>query len=86
MITPPSTFRRCTGAASKIKNLKELRPPSSGTSKIRILFAFDLWRSAILLVAGNKEGKWNRWYAEAIPRAEQLYEVYLKERAEEESR
>lgn len=71
--------------ASKIKNLKELRPPSSGTNRIRILFAFDPWRSAILLVAGNKEGKWNRWYAEAIPRAEQLYEVYLKERAEEES-
>jgi hypothetical protein len=62
----------------------ELRPPSSGTSKIRILFAFDPWRSAILLVAGNKEGKWNRWYTEAIPKAEQLYEVYLKERAEEE--
>jgi hypothetical protein len=39
--------------ASKISNLKELRPPSSGTSRIRILFAFDPWRSAILLVAGN---------------------------------
>ena len=75
-----------TIAGSKIKNLKELRPPSSGTSKIRILFAFDPWRSAILLVAGNKAGQWNRWYAGAIPRAEQLYEIYLKERAEGESR
>ena len=37
------------------------------------------------LVAGDKSGKWNRWYATAIPRAEQLYEIYLKERAEEES-
>jgi hypothetical protein len=36
-------------------------------------------------MAGNKEGKWNRWYADAIPRAEQLYEVYLTERAEEET-
>jgi hypothetical protein len=35
-----------------------------------------------LLVAGNKAGKWSRWYAKAIPRAEQLYEIYLKERAE----
>jgi len=26
-----------------------------------------------------------RWYAEAIPNAEQLYEIYLKERAEEET-
>ena len=74
-----------TITASKIKNLKELRPPSSSTNRIRILFAFDPWRSAILLVAGNKEGKWNRWYAGAIPRAEQLYEIYLKERAKEES-
>jgi len=72
-----------TITASKIKNLKELRPGSSGRSEIRILFVFDPWRSAILLVAGNKAGRWSRWYAEAIPRAEQLYEVYLKERAEE---
>jgi hypothetical protein len=74
-----------TITASKIKNLKELRPGSSGRSEIRILFVFDPWRSAILLVAGNKAGRWSRWYAEAIPRAEQLYEIYLKERAEEEA-
>jgi hypothetical protein len=73
-----------TITGSKIKNLKELRPGSSGTSEVRILFAFDPWRSAILLVAGDKSGKWNRWYGEAIPHAEQLYEIYLKERAEEE--
>jgi hypothetical protein len=29
--------------------------------------------------------EWNRWYAETIPHAEQLYEIYLKERAEEET-
>ena len=72
--------------SSRIRNMKELRPGSSGTSEIRILFAFDPWRSAILLLAGDKAGKWNRWYAEAIPQAERLYEVYLKERGEEESR
>jgi hypothetical protein len=49
------------------------------------LFVFDPWRSAILLVAGDKAGKWNRSYAEAIPPAEGLYETYLKERAEEEA-
>ncbi|HUN36866.1 MAG TPA: type II toxin-antitoxin system RelE/ParE family toxin [Trebonia sp.] len=53
---------------------------------MRILFAFDPWRSAILLLAGDKAGKWNRWYAEAIPQAERLYEIYLKERGEEEAR
>jgi hypothetical protein len=73
-----------TIAGSEIKNLKELRPGSSGTTKIRLLFVFDPWRSAVLLVAGDKSGKWNRWYTEAIPQAEQLYEIYLKERAEEE--
>jgi Phage derived protein Gp49-like (DUF891) len=60
-------------------------PGSSGASEIRIVFVFDPWRSAILLVARDKAGKWNRWYAEAIPRAERLYEIYLKERAEEET-
>ncbi len=74
-----------TITGSKIKNLKELRPGSSGTSEVRILFVFDPWRSAILLTAGDKAGKWNRWYAGAVPHAEQLYEIYLKERAEEET-
>jgi hypothetical protein len=65
-------------------NLKELRPGSRGRSEIGILFVFDPWRSAILLVVGDKAGSWNRWYARMIPRAEQLYEIYLKERAAEE--
>lgn len=69
--------------ASRISNLKELRPPSAGRSEIRILFVFDPWRSAILLVAGDKSGQWKRWYREAIPEAEQLYATYLKERQEE---
>ena len=73
-----------TIANSKIANLKELRPGSRGRSEVRILFVFDPWRSAILLVAGDKAGSWNKWYARMIPRAEQLYEIYLKERAAEE--
>ena len=73
-----------TIANSKIANLKELRPGSRGRSEVRILFVFDRWRSAILLVAGDKAGSWNKWYAWMIPRAEQLYEIYLKERAAEE--
>ena len=74
-----------TITSSKIKNLKELRPGSSGASEVRILFVFDLRRSAILLVAGDKAGAWNRWYGKAIPQAELLFEIYLKERAEEET-
>ncbi|MFI5913748.1 type II toxin-antitoxin system RelE/ParE family toxin [Dactylosporangium sp. NPDC051541] len=64
---------------SALANLKELRP---GT--MRILFVFDPWRSSILLVTGDKAGQWEAWYREAIPLAEQRYEVYLKERAQEE--
>jgi hypothetical protein len=48
------------------------------------LFIFDLRRSAILLVVGDKAGDWSGWYGHAIPHAEQLYETYLKERAAEE--
>ncbi len=69
--------------ASRIANMKELRPPSSGRSEIRILLVFDPWRSAVLLVAGDKSGQWDKWYRDAIPRAEQLYEDYLAERRKE---
>ncbi|EWM66452.1 type II toxin-antitoxin system RelE/ParE family toxin [Micromonospora chalcea] len=69
--------------ASRLSNLKELRPPSAGRTEIRILFVFDPWRSAVLLVAGDKSGQWTRWYRDAIPEAEQLYDTYLKERQEE---
>ena len=41
---------------SAVQNLKELRPASAGRSELRILFVFDPWRSAILLVAGDKAG------------------------------
>ena len=66
---------------SNIQNLKELRP---GT--VRILFVFDPWRSSILLVAGDKQGKWNTWYREAIPLAEERYERYIKAREQEKDR
>jgi hypothetical protein len=69
---------------SGIHNLKELRPGSAGRSEIRILFAFDPWRSAILLIGGDKSGDWSGWYHRAIPRAEVLYAEYLTERESEE--
>lgn len=70
---------------STLHNLKELRPGSRGHSEVRILFAFDPWRSAILLTAGNKNHAWKSWYRENVPRAETLYSQYLdsRRRAEE---
>jgi hypothetical protein len=72
-----------TVTASRVANMKELRPPSAGRSEVRILFVFDPWRSAVILVAGNKSGEWAQWYRQAIPQAEQLYEDYLAERKKE---
>lgn len=69
--------------ASRIANMKELRPPSSGRSEIRILLVFDPWRAAILLVAGDKSGQWEKWYRAVIPHAERLYDEYLAERRKE---
>jgi hypothetical protein len=70
--------------ASQIHNLKELRPGSAGRTEMRILFVFDPWRSAILLIGGDKSGNWTGWYRHAIPQAEELYKQYLKEREAEE--
>ncbi|MWV48475.1 diaminopimelate decarboxylase [Rathayibacter sp. VKM Ac-2803] len=59
-----------TITGSALKNMKELRPGSSGRSEIRILFAFDHRRQAILLLAGDKAGNWKKWYRTNIPLAE----------------
>ena len=67
---------------SKIHHLKELRPGSAGRSEIRVLFAFDPTRSALLLLVGDKAGNWKRWYRENIPIAEQLYLDYTTEAEE----
>ena len=67
---------------SRIHHLKELRPGSAARSEIRVLFAFDPTRSALLLLGGDKAGNWQRWYRENIPVAEQLYLEYTMEEQE----
>lgn len=62
---------------SKYHNLKELRPRGPSVRNIRILFMFDPQRQAVLLLGGDKTGKWSAWYRRAIPEAERLYEQYL---------
>ena len=69
---------------SKLHHLKELRVTSCGGQVIRILFAFDPKRQAVLLLAGDKSragssrAKWNGWYAINIPRAEQIYRRHVR--------
>ena len=62
--------------SSRVHHLKELRPGSRGRSELRIIFAFDPERSALLLLGGDKAGNWNKWYRDNIPIAEQLYLEY----------
>ncbi len=62
---------------SALHNLKELRPPSSGATEVRVLFVFDLERQMVLLVGGDKSGRWQEWYRWAIPLAESRYDEYL---------
>ena len=62
-----------TISTSRHSNMKELR---AGTT--RTLFAFDPLRNAILLLGGDKSGKWNDWYKTAISIADELYDEHLK--------
>ena len=64
---------------SRHKNMKELRPGSAGRSELRVLFAFDPARAAILLVGGDKSGRWPDWYRSAIPLADDRYDRHLEE-------
>lgn len=65
-----------TITGSRHKNMKELRPGSHGTSELRVLFAFDPERKAIMLVAGNKTGNWKKWYRQNIPIADNLFDQH----------
>lgn len=65
---------------SRHPNMKELRPLGSN---IRILFAFDPRRAAILLIGGDKTDRWQEWYEEMIPVPDRLYEAHLEELRQE---
>jgi len=41
------------------------------------MFAFDPRRTAILLIGGDKTGKWEAWYEEMIPIADGLFDEHL---------
>jgi hypothetical protein len=62
---------------SKLSRLRELRVQSGG-NPIRVFYAFDPRRVAILLIGGKKTGLEKRFYQEYIKQAETLYEEHLK--------
>ena len=63
---------------SRFKNMKELRVSSQGA--LRVLFAFDPERHAVLLLGGDKskDSQWNDWYVGAIRRADELFEEHIR--------
>lgn len=66
-----------TLGGSKHANMKELRA-STATSAIRVAFAFDPTRKAILLLGGNKSGvNQQRFYKVLIQRADELFDKHL---------
>jgi hypothetical protein len=64
---------------SQLPNLKELRPGSRGRSEVRLLFVFDPQRRAVVLVTGDKAGRWRDWYRESIRLAEARYAAWMAE-------
>jgi len=63
-----------TVVGSRYPNMKELRPRGGA---LRLLFAFDPLRQAIVLTAGDKTNRWNEWYRENIPIADERFERHL---------
>jgi hypothetical protein len=61
---------------SKHNHMRELRTQSEGRP-LRILYAFDPRRTAILLIGGEKTGD-NRWYDVFVPIADRLYDEHLR--------
>ena len=59
---------------SRHAKMKELR-----VGTIRILLAFDPRRAAILLLGGDKRDRWQEFYAQVIPLADQLFDEHLAE-------
>jgi hypothetical protein len=57
--------------------MRELRAQAGG-DPLRMLYAFDSRRTAILLVGGDKTGN-DRWYDTNVPLADKLFERHLKE-------
>lgn len=57
--------------------MRELRVQSRGRP-IRVFYAFDPRRSAILLIGGDKTGD-TRFYERMIPVADRLYDQHIEE-------
>ncbi len=62
---------------SRHRHMRELRVQSGG-KPLRVFYAFDPRRSAIMLIGGDKTGD-KRFYDRMIPIADDLYDEHLAE-------
>jgi len=62
---------------SRHANMKELRG-KVGDRHLRVLYAFDPRRTALLLLGGDKTGDPN-WYEKFVPIADDLFDRHLRE-------
>lgn len=60
---------------SRYSHMRELRIQHAGRP-LRVLYAFDPRRTAILLLGGDKTGN-KRWYEVHVPLADRLYTEHL---------
>lgn len=56
--------------------MKELRPGSTGRTEVRVLFAFDRRRRAILLMGGDESKDWKGWYKVNVPIADDRFDEH----------
>ena len=68
---------------SRHRHMRELRV--QGRPPIRVFYAFDRHRAAILLIAGHKADS-ERFYRDYTPRADAIYDEYLREIEHERQR
>lgn len=62
--------------SSRHSNMKELRGKVN-ERHLRVLFAFDPRRTALLLIGGDKTDN-PRWYEEFVPIADDLFDRHLR--------
>src|SRR5205814_10189846 len=66
-----------TIVSSRHSNMKELRGKVD-ERQLRVLYAFDPRRTAILLIGGDKTGD-PKWYERFVPVADDLFDRHLKD-------
>jgi hypothetical protein len=71
---PPQLSKRIQ--SSRHHNMRELR---SVGGNLRVLFAFDRNRDAVMLAGGDKTNNWRAWYRENVPKADRLYDKHLRD-------